>query len=162
MYCNNCGSLIKDGQSFCANCGAPVQVQQPQPVVQPQPAAQPQPAIQPQPAAQPQPVYQQPVVSNPAPEKKSKGAAIASLILGIFTLSLSWVIFLNALSILSGIPGTILSIVAITKKNGRLKPMAVAGLILGLIGMIFSILTWVSMWVPEVGKILEPIYDYLY
>lgn len=24
MYCNSCGSLIKDGQSFCANCGAPV------------------------------------------------------------------------------------------------------------------------------------------
>ena len=24
MYCSSCGSLIKDGQSFCANCGAPV------------------------------------------------------------------------------------------------------------------------------------------
>lgn len=24
MYCRSCGSLVKDGQSFCANCGAPV------------------------------------------------------------------------------------------------------------------------------------------
>ena len=24
MYCSSCGSLIKDDQSFCANCGAPV------------------------------------------------------------------------------------------------------------------------------------------
>ena len=52
MYCSSCGSEIKDGQSFCANCGAPVA----QPV---QPA--------PQPAAQPvQPVYQQPVQQAPA------------------------------------------------------------------------------------------------
>ena len=52
MYCSSCGSLIKDGQSFCANCGAP--------------AAKPaQPAAQPvQPA--PQPVYQQPVMQVPA------------------------------------------------------------------------------------------------
>ena len=24
MFCKSCGSEIKDGQSFCANCGAPV------------------------------------------------------------------------------------------------------------------------------------------
>ena len=50
MYCNSCGSLIKDGQSFCANCGAPV--------VRPaQPAAQQ--------VRYSQPVYQQPVMQVP-------------------------------------------------------------------------------------------------
>lgn len=56
MYCSSCGSLINEGQSFCANCGAPVSA----PV---QPA--PQPSVQQvQPA---QPVYQQPVTQAPAP-----------------------------------------------------------------------------------------------
>ena len=62
MYCSSCGSLIKDGQSFCANCGAPA-TKPAQPAVQPvQPA--------PQPAAQQvqysQPVYRQPVMQVPA------------------------------------------------------------------------------------------------
>ena len=52
MYCNSCGSMINEGQSFCANCGAPVT----HPV---QPA--PQPIVQ-----QAQPVYQQPVPQAPA------------------------------------------------------------------------------------------------
>lgn len=69
MYCSSCGSLIKDGQSFCANCGAPVT-----PAVQPAP----QPAVQQvQPA---QPLYQQPVTQvtvapaavPAAPAKKDK------------------------------------------------------------------------------------------
>ena len=45
MYCNSCGSPVKDGQSFCANCGAQVA-----PPVQPAP----------------QPVYQQPIPYVPA------------------------------------------------------------------------------------------------
>lgn len=63
MYCNSCGSMINEGQSFCANCGAPV-THPVQPAVQPvvqqvQPA--PQPVVQ-----QAQPVYQQPVPQAPA------------------------------------------------------------------------------------------------
>lgn len=49
MYCNSCGSPIKDGQSFCGNCGAAVTQPAPQPVVQ-----------------QTQPVYQQPVTQAAA------------------------------------------------------------------------------------------------
>ena len=49
MYCSSCGSLINEGQSFCANCGAPVApaVVQETPVVQAQPVAGAQPAAQP-------------------------------------------------------------------------------------------------------------------
>ena len=78
MYCNSCGSLIKDGQSFCANCGAPVT----QPV---QPA--PQPAVQQVQYAQPvyQPVQQVPVAAPVAsseplraePAKKDKYSRFA-------------------------------------------------------------------------------------
>lgn len=63
MFCEQCGSSIPDGQSFCSNCGAPAPVAAPAPA--PAPAAAPvvaaAPAPAPAPAAQPvQPVYQQP------------------------------------------------------------------------------------------------------
>ena len=58
MYCNSCGSMINEGQSFCANCGAPVTHP-----VQPAPQ-QVQPAVQPV-VQQAQPVYQQPVPQAP-------------------------------------------------------------------------------------------------
>lgn len=72
MFCESCGSLIPDGQSFCSNCGAAAPVQ-PAPQAAPQPVQPVQqyaePAPQPvqqyaQPAPQPvQPVqqYAQPV-----------------------------------------------------------------------------------------------------
>ncbi len=40
MKCQNCGSEIKNGTAFCANCGAPVQVQQNVAPVQNQPMNQ--------------------------------------------------------------------------------------------------------------------------
>ena len=163
MYCSSCGSLIKDGQSFCANCGTPVANQAPQPAVQvqqPQPVVQPQPVIQPQYA---QPVYQQPVAAKPEKVKKSKWASIAAFACGIPSLYLCWVFYLNVISVVVGFAGMILGVVAITKKNGRLKPMAVIGLILSFIGFAFASLVWISLlWYPEAGKIVEPVMDYLY
>ena len=81
MFCESCGSLIPDGNSFCSNCGAPVVARPvapepapaapapaPAPVVAQAVAPAPAPSVQPaqpvyqQPQAQPvQPVYQQPV-----------------------------------------------------------------------------------------------------
>ena len=80
MYCNSCGSLNKDGQSFCAACGAPLSYQASQPVV----------PVQPQMYVQPQPVPIQTAV--PARPKKSKWAAITGFVLGIITLDLSLLI----------------------------------------------------------------------
>ena len=67
MYCDTCGSLIKEGQSFCANCGSPVQAI---------PQAVPQAAPQPAPVAyqQPQPVVSQPVQQPVAPQPVSQAA----------------------------------------------------------------------------------------
>ena len=43
MYCENCGTQLKDGAKFCPNCGAPQAVGQPQATSQPQMASQPRP-----------------------------------------------------------------------------------------------------------------------
>ena len=163
MYCSSCGSSVNEGQSFCPNCGAPVAQPAPQPAVQvqqPQPVAQPVAQPVPQPVAKP--VYPQPVAASPAPATKSRGFAIAGFILGLYTLPMSWVIFLNIISVFTGLAGVIISIIALTKKNGRLKAMAVIGLIMSSLGMIYSILSWASMYSNEVYNFMTPIFDLLY
>ena len=75
---------------------------------------------------------------------------------------MSWVIFLNIISVFTGLAGVIISIIALTKKNGRLKAMAVIGLIMNSLGMIYSILSWASMYSNEVYKFMTPIFDLLY
>ena len=168
MYCSSCGSLINEGQSFCANCGAPAPKPAAQPVAQaaqPQPTAQPQPVVQaqPVPAAQPvAPVAQPKPYADTKPVKHSNGAAITAFILGIVTLSFAWVIFVNAFSVFTGLAGIILAIISLTKKNCKLKPMAIIGLIACAIGMVYSILMWASFWSPEVYNFMEPIAKYLY
>lgn len=163
MYCSSCGSLINEGQSFCANCGAPAPKPAAQPVAQPQP--QPVVQMQAQPVPAPQPVAQ---VAQPKPyaasghPKQSNGTAITAFILGIVTLSFAWVIFANAFSVFTGLAGIILAIISLTKKNCKLKPMAIIGLIACAIGMVYSILMWASFWSPEVYNFMEPIVKYLY
>ena len=163
MYCSSCGSSVNEGQSFCPNCGAPVAQPAPQPAVQvqqPQPVAQPVAQPVPQPVAKP--VYTQPVAASPAPAKKSRGFAIAGFILGLYSLPMSCVIFFNIISVFTGLAGVIISIIALTKKNGRLKAMAVIGLIMSSLGMIYSILSWASMYSNEVYNFMTPIFDLLY
>ena len=159
MYCSSCGSSVNEGHSFCPNCGAPVAQPAPQPAAQVQ---QPQPVAQPVPQPAAKPVYTQPAAASPAPAKKSRGFAIAGFILGLYSLPMSWVIFFNIISIFTGLAGVIISIIALTKKNGRLKAMAVIGLIMSSLGMIYSILSWASMYSNEVYNFMTPIFDLLY
>lgn len=133
MYCNSCGSPINEGQAFCANCGAPI--------------------------AQPQPVSPK---HAPVPAKRSNGTAITAFVLGLFTLALSWVIFFNIISVFTGLAGVILAILSLTKKNCSLKVMAIIGLVTSSLGMIYSILTWISFWSNDVHNFLNPIYELLY
>ncbi len=179
MYCSSCGSLINEGQSFCANCGAPVAqavaAAQPQAVAQAQPvvAAEPvtpaqpvaQPVVQAQPIAQPQPVAQ-PVVQaqpvSPAPVKKSKGFSIAGFIIGLETLAFSWILFVNALSVVTGLIGAVFSIVALVRKKCGLKVLAVIGLIANVVGVILSVLIWATMWSNDVYEFMEPFFRWFY
>ena len=136
MFCESCGSIIPDGQSFCTNCGSPApQPVQPAPVAAqsaPQPEYQPapQPAPQPeyQPAPQPayqQPVYQQPVYVQPVvasapaqPVKRKNGAATAGMIFGILTVCFCWIPVVNIfMTPILGLLGLIFSIIGIVKKG---------------------------------------------
>ena len=171
MYCSSCGSLINEGQSFCANCGAPVApaVVQETPVVQAQPVAQPvvqpQPVIQQDATAQTQPAAQ-PVVQaqpvSPAPVKKSKGFSIAGFIIGLETLAFSWLIFVNALSVVTGLIGAVFSIIALVRKKCGLKVLAVIGLIANVVGLVLSVLLWATMWSNDVYEFMEPFFRWFY
>lgn len=71
---------------------------------------------------------------NQAPEKKSSGFAIASLVLGIIALILCCIWYIS-------IPCAVLSIIfcIVSKKSGP-NGMATAGLILSIIALIIAIL----------------------
>ena len=174
MFCESCGALIPDGQSFCSNCGAPAPAQAapvqaaPQPAPAPQPMAQPvqpvqqyaQPAPQPvqpvqqyvQPVQQAQPVYVQPVVAVPAQPRKSSGMAIAGLIMGIFALVLCWFPGVNWIL---GLLGLIFSIIGIAKKNGGAKGAAIAGLILTILGVVLSVVVFGAILGTSLNQYVE-------
>ena len=172
MFCESCGSLIPDGQSFCTNCGSPApqpvqpapaaQESAPQPAFQPAPQPAPQPEYQPapqpeyQPAPQPayqQPVYQQPVyvqpvvASTPAqPAKRKNGMATVGMIFGILTVCFCWIPAVNIfLTPILGLLGLVFSIVGLVKKNVGGKGKAIAGLVLSLLGAIVTVAMYVYM-----------------
>lgn len=153
MYCSSCGSMIKDGQSYCASCGAPVTAPF-------QPA--PQPVVQ-----QVQPAYYQPVPQTPAavpdaPVKKSRGFAIAGFILGISAVAFCFIIFVNLVSIFEGLAGAILSILGLVKKNGKLKAMAVIGLILSVFALFVSGFMWATFWSDDAYDLFNSLFGWVY
>jgi hypothetical protein len=134
MYCKNCGAEIADGSTFCTQCGAPVQQEQPQ--------AQPQP--------QPQPVYTaEPAVQ--APEGKP------ILILGILSIAL------NSIPYVGWIGGLICAIICANKvkaylaAGGQLTGVAKVGKILGTVGLIISIVCAVIYAIAIVVAIIGAI-----
>lgn len=167
MYCSSCGSLIKDGQSFCPTCGTPAT--QPVQPVQSVPPVQtaPQPAVQPvpQPAVQPayyQPVPQEPYAASEVPVKKSKGLAIAGFILGISAVAFCFIIFVNLVSIFEGLAGAILSILGLVKKNGKLKALAIIGLVLSVFALFVSGLMWATFWSDDAYDLFNSLFGWVY
>lgn len=146
-FCPNCGAQYDAGAKFCEDCGTPFEIAKAEPVsapVQdsfdapanddskyappsyeaPQPAAQP---YNPQPAAQPQqaPVYSSQTQYQPELKPSTDALCIAGMICSI---------------LLSGLLGLILSIVGINrvKKSGAPgKGFAVAGIIIGILKILF-------------------------
>lgn len=154
MYCNACGSLFKDGLAYCPFCGEAVVVEPaPQPVVE---------QIQ-----QVQPVYIQPVPPMPGavpekPVRKSKGLAIAGFALGISAAVFCFLIFVNFVSLFEGLAGAILSILALVKKNGKLKAMAVIGLILSVFALFVAGLMWASFWSEDAYDLSVLLFGWVY
>lgn len=144
MYCQSCGSLIPDGASYCADCGAAVA----SPVTEPV-----------QPAYQQQP-YQQPAVQasvasdTPAIKKRTNIAAIIGVLFSILSIILCAVSVALPMRLMgAGAPdavadstiwqillyislgccpvGFVCSIVGLVKaKTHGLKPMAIVGIAL--------------------------------
>lgn len=168
MYCNACGSLIKDGLAYCPFCGEAVVVEPaPQPVVQPVQQVQPAPQPVAQPVQQVQPVYIQPVPPMPGavpekPVRKSKGLAIAGFALGISAAVFCFLIFVNFVSLFEGLAGAILSILALVKKNGKLKAMAVIGLILSVFALFVAGLMWASFWSEDAYDLSVLLFGWVY
>ena len=109
MYCNACGATVSEGNRFCPNCGAPLQAA----------------------PADSAPAQSAAVAAPQQPH--TDGKAVASLILGIFSLTL--------FSFLAGIPAVILGHMSrsnIRKSMGRLsgEGMALAGLIMGYVSFL--------------------------
>ena len=137
MICNNCGANIGDGQSFCENCGSPVQ-QAPQQVQQPayqQPVAQ-----QPQ---QPVQQYQQQLQPNGAASAES--LAMKAMIFGIVTMGcvvvLAWIPYIKGLAAIAGVVFAILAL-SFTSKARALGSRNIKdklGKIFGVIGLILNI-----------------------
>jgi len=71
------------------------------------------------------------------PNQKSSGLAIAALVLGIVSLILAFIPFINVLAGIAAVVGLILAIVAISQK-GRKKGVALGGLITTSLALIMS------------------------
>ena len=102
----------------------------------------------------PNPVYYpQP---QPEPPKEKNGAAIASLIMGI----LSLVFACCGGSLIFGIVGIITAIVSKSKSpTGKLSGMAVAGLIMSIVGVVAGIAGMVVLIIVTAVEGIDRIYD---
>lgn len=108
IQCPNCKSMVDNSGAFCPNCGTPI-------------AAAPEAPVQPVQAQPSQPVY----VAAPVPEKRgAHGCSIAGFVCGLLGLIFCWT-YIGLLAI----PGLILGIVGVARRNVK-KGLALTGLII--------------------------------
>jgi len=123
-HCHECGEPIKEGNSFCENCGTRFYDQG-------MPGAG---------------------VGVAAMPKKHSGYGIASLVLGIVSMSLIWISFVFILYLVVELPMAIIAtILGGLAYWGKWKDKyGLAGFILGLlviiIGLVFAIIIPMLMW----------------
>ena len=93
----------------------------------------------------PNPVYYpQP---QPEPPKEKNGAAVVSLVMGI----LSLVFACCGGSLIFGIVGIITAIVSKSKSStGKLNGMAIAGLIMSIVGVVAGLITLIAFLIPAI------------
>ena len=125
MYCENCRNEMSDAAVFCPSCGHPT-------AGQPQAFAPPTPGV----------AYQQYPTST---SSGTNGFAVASLVLGIL-----WIFGLGSImALVFGLIGRS----QIEKSNGRMggKGLAIAGIVLGAVGIVGFIL-WIILIVVAVNN----------
>jgi hypothetical protein len=151
-FCTECGANVPEGVNFCTECGKPitVAVAAAPPVVQAEPVA---PPVAPQPVAPP-PVYTapQPVYTAP-PQYAAPG--IDSPVVG--TGAFFGLLILFAIPIIGWLACIIM---AFASKNRNIKHFARAELILLIIGVVLSVVTYfVFSWI--IGAALEYFNEYM-
>jgi type II secretory pathway pseudopilin PulG len=139
MFCFKCGASMPEDATVCPQCAAPVQAV---PTPPPQQPSTPNPAstsawlnVPPAPSQYSAQYPPQTQSYRPYQPAQTDGGAIASMVLGIASFAL-------CLSFFTGIPAVIVGHISrskIKKSGGRLKGdgMALAGLILGYISLLF-------------------------
>lgn len=139
MFCAKCGKEMDDNAKFCPSCGADATV----------------------PTVSEQPSYQQPSYDEPAYTEQSSGTGVGAMVCGILSLVLCW---LPIVGLVLGIVATILG----GKGRRTLPPdkrgMALAGFIMGIIGMVIGIGMLVAMIIALVfvGSAFSMFGSYLY
>jgi hypothetical protein len=127
-FCANCGAEVSDGFAFCEKCGTPVQAPENQ-----------------------APSYNAPQY-GPAAKQESNGMAI-----GGFVCSLVGFLCCQLVTPV----GLILSIIGLSKSkqmNGSGKGLAIAGIIIGAIGVAIFILTIILYAIGAIGSVVESNY----
>lgn len=133
MFCKNCGKEINDGMAFCPYCGTAVKKHQ-----------QVEPAADTAPEAKPEATPTEKDIKK-AEAKNTNVFALVGFVLSICT----WVIFsfLNYRVYICTVIGAIsltMSVVGLVfaeKKNHNLKSLAIAGLIVSVVAVLFWPLT---------------------
>lgn len=162
MNCKNCGLQLDNGAAYCGNCGMAVAAptidtnltaapqpaapnslaasppSQPSPVQPvPAPAVVPQPNPVMQPAQPPQHGMQGQPYAYAQPTAGGNSKGVASLVCGILSIPAA-IIPIAGLGL--GIAAIIFS--GKSKKQAPGNGMATAGLVLGIIGIVFGFITW--------------------
>lgn len=141
MFCTNCGKEINDQADFCIHCGC---------------------ATKKETAAAPM------IDTNVS---EGKGASIAALVLGLIGVLFSWFGWFCYIALACAIAGIIFGAVGMKKSaqahNGRSSGLAIAGLVLGIIGTVFALIavvvcTCILGAAAAVNEAYEEAYDYYY
>lgn len=134
MYCSRCGSQVNEGSKFCAKCGNSIEVQNNSHYISNN-------NVQ---------IDSSGPLNNTI--KKEKNYGLRSLIYGILSIVFSGII---------GIPLGIVSIIA-SKKDYQKTSNSKIGKVLGIIGVILSVLTIIggSWLIDMIGSYYNDNYDY--
>ena len=89
--------------------------------------------------------------------EKGSGFAIASLVLGIISILLGWIPFVGWILVILALVFGILALIKIKKGEASGKNMAIAGLILGGISILFAIMMGVFVFMSDKSDVCSDI-----
>lgn len=168
MYCESCGSFVRDGQAYCTACGAemPFIPVASAPAPAPAPAPQSVPVYAPQPVQQPagQPLAQSVEIDYnayqaaqrvqivpPRPISPENPNAKRGLICGIITMATMYIGCVNAIPAILGIVFSLKGMSDSDKLGNR--GSAIAGLVLSIVGACIGIYATVMFILRLTGSI---------